>query len=112
MLALLLLNTTVAFGFPVRLPDQSGLDLEWDVMLDLADVIYSTDLSQIKPRPLLDLGIFYTGIGTLLYPISHTLEDGNVNVIKWHYDISNKTAVPPADFLRVRSEEEFATTSI
>jgi hypothetical protein len=53
----LLPNTTVASGFPIR-NHEFGLDVEWDLMLDLADIIFHTDLSKLDMPPPLDSGIF------------------------------------------------------
>jgi hypothetical protein len=98
----LLPNTTVAIGFPVR-NQESDLDVAWDLMLDLADVIFHTDLSKFDLPPPLGIGIFYNGVNTLLYPVSKS-----GTVMKWHFDTSGKTAVPPpANFLRVESEQMF-----
>jgi hypothetical protein len=94
----LLPNTTVASGFPIR-NHGFGLDVEWDLMLDLADIIFHTDLSKLDMPPPLDSGIFCSGVNTLLYPVSKS-----GNVIKWHFDPSGKSAVPPPDnFLRSES---------
>jgi hypothetical protein len=98
----LLPNTTVATGFPVR-TREPGLDVEWGLMLDLAEVMLRTDLSKLDYPSLLEGGIFYSGVSTLLYPVSRSQD-----VITWHFDTSGKRAIPPADqFLRVGSEDEF-----
>jgi hypothetical protein len=98
----LLPNTTVAIGFPVRI-QESGLDVAWDLMLELADVIFHTDLSKVDLPSPLGIGIFYNGVNTLLYPVSKS-----GTVMKWHFDTSGKIAVPPpANFLRVESEQMF-----
>jgi hypothetical protein len=98
----LLPNTTVASGFPIR-NHEFGLDVEWDLMLDLADIIFHTDLSKLDMPPPLDSGIFCSGVNTLLYPVSKS-----GNVIKWHFDPSGKSAVPPPyNFLRIESVQTF-----
>jgi hypothetical protein len=100
----LLPNTTVATGFPVR-TQEPGLDLEWNLMLDLADVMFRTDLSRFDGPSQVEGGIFYSGVNTLLYPVSQSRR-----IIRWHFDTSGKHAVPPSDqILPVRSEEEYAS---
>lgn len=101
----LLPSTTVATGFPIRI-QESGLDVGWELMLDLADVIFSTDLSNISISPPWESGIFYSGVNTILYPVSKSK-----NLICWHFDLSGKTArPPPGHFLPVTSEQTFANS--
>jgi hypothetical protein len=102
----LLPNTTVASGFPTR-TRESGLDVEWELMLDLADVIFRTDLSKLNKSSPLGNGFFYSGVNTLLYPISQSRD-----IIKWHFDASGKQAVPPPErLLRIENEEQHTLSS-
>jgi Flp pilus assembly protein TadD len=115
-------STTIALGFPVRVIERSGLDIEWEVMLELADVLFQTDLSKIstdqahipptvsQPQDTPAHGIFYSGAGTLLYPIGRFSKSlGGRDVFRWHFDVSGQTAMPPPDsFLPLRNEDDLA----
>jgi hypothetical protein len=102
----LLPNTTVATGFPIRVREEPGLNVEWELMLDLADISFHTDLSKLGTPPPLDGGVFCSGVNTLLYP---ACKSGNV--IKWHFDSSGKSAVPPSDnFLRIESVQTMVSS--
>jgi len=98
----LLPNTTIAAGFPVRMSEQPGLDIEFEVMLDLADILFHTDLSQVSTD--IPYGLFYSGAGRLLYPTSRSLKEKNV--IMWHFDLSSGRFTPPVHhFLRLREQD-------
>jgi hypothetical protein len=120
----LLPNTTIAYGFPVKTPSEPGLEISLEVMIDLADIMYQTDLSKIRrtrrpsdsssdvettfttTTPAPDHGIFYSGVGTLLYPVNKSSQNGTI--IHWHYDVSDSAPIPPFEhFLAFTSEKEF-----
>lgn len=117
-------NTIIALGFPTGMKEESGLDIAWEAMIELADMLFQTDLSMIsvnqnnaslndsaaqKESPLAQ-GIFYTGVGTLLYPVARNwgpMEDRDL--IRWHFDAKAQSTMPPEDnFLPVDKGYDFA----
>jgi hypothetical protein len=84
----------------------SGPDIDLDVMLDLADNMFETDLSKMSLETSLGYGVFYIGVSSLFYPVSRSTKGGNI--IKWHSDLSAERFVPPFDrFLPVESQADF-----
>jgi tetratricopeptide (TPR) repeat protein len=104
----LLPNTVVATGFPVRMPDETGLDVEFEVMLDLADILFQSDLANISSDTdsSSSRGIFYTGVGTLLYPVSRSSNDQKI--IMWHFGSSAERSVPRASHFLPLQEHEIS----
>ncbi len=72
-------STTMASGFPVpQHPGAIGLRVSFDVMLELAGVLYHVDLREAGDG---DHGIYFRGISSILYPTYHFVD---TNTVQWH----------------------------
>jgi hypothetical protein len=121
-------DAIIAKGFR-KVNGEVGLGLPFPLMLELTGMMYGTDISKIindgevsRPdvatlaRQSMDdpvrsdeqspstkqLGIFFTGVHSVLYP---TQRDPEHNTVKWHYATSNTVITPPKDGTWLRLHE-------
>lgn len=101
-------SSVIAEGFPTR-TGEVGLELPFSMILDFTKVIYRTDLSKsactrqnLQKDQSTQSGIFYTGVHSVLFAVS---SDESREVIRWHYQTSDKVAVPDKGWLRLQENE-------
>lgn len=91
-------NTIITRGFYTG-DHGGGLELPFDLMLELTGMLYTTAPS----GPASPSGTFYTGVHSILYP---TEKNETRGFVKWHYVASDYVMIPPADgtWLRLRQD--------
>ncbi|TLD09828.1 serine/threonine protein kinase, partial [Venturia nashicola] len=91
-------NTIITRGFYTG-DHGGGLELPFDLMLELTGMLYTTAPS----GPASPSGTFYTGVHSILYP---TEKNETRGFVKWHYVASDYVMTPPADgtWLRLRQD--------
>lgn len=73
-------RSVIVSGFP-KSSGEPGLELPFPILLDLAGIIYSTDLARMYPGDSQRRGIFYSDVNSVLYPVRSVHQAGKELVV-------------------------------